>query len=280
MMNLDEIQYVLKKVHDIDIGLFDESFLLKSIEKRMQETHCDSMVNYCSTLEKNHDEGKFLLDSLYVHYSSFFRDPLTYALLERMILPELIHKKVAANHKEIRIWSAGCAAGQEAYSVAILLEEQLSSFHPKVKYRIFATDLDETVLSEAQAGLYPASALSHVSLERVQNWFDHQKNCYRIKPTIKHNIDFSVFDLLGDEQTCPPSSIFGDFDLVFCSNVLIYYKPENQDQILEKLTHCFSTSGYLITDDAEQAIVLARHYRAVSPPAAIFQLKSANRERP
>ena len=239
MIDPNGICQVLTKVHGINVSMFDDPFLIQSIEKRMQETYCDSTINYCGYLEKHRDEAKLLKDSLQVHHSTFFRDPLVCALLERTILPGLIHNRSKANHKEIRIWSAGCAAGQEAYSVAILLEELLSRANKKLKYRIFATDLDEAVLIEAQAGIYPASALSNVSLDRVQTWFDQREGRYLIKPTIKQHVAFSVFDLLGEEQTCPPSSIFGDFDLVFCSNVLIYYKPEYQEQILEKLGHCF-----------------------------------------
>jgi len=101
----------------IDLDKYDDSFLNKSIQKGVTETHCDSVGKYCSFLEQNIDERDYFIDSLQISYSEFFRNSLTFAVLERIILPSLIHNK---NSKEIRIWSSACALGQEAYSLAKL----------------------------------------------------------------------------------------------------------------------------------------------------------------
>jgi len=273
MIDLNKVADGIDQTYGINISVYDAAFLTKSVEERMRATHTDSTISYCGYLKNNSKEAKILLESLNIHYSIFFRDPLAFAILERSILPGLIQNRDCEKQKEIRVWSAGCAAGQVAYSIAMLLEEQICSNHQKVKYRIFATDWDEAILTEARAGVYPPSALGNVSHKRVSTWFNKGKDHYIIKPALRQHIDFSVFDLLGEEQTSPPSSIFGNFDLVFCSNVLIYYKPDFQSQILEKLSHSLSKGGYLFTDDAEQASVLAHNFQAVFPPAAIFQAK-------
>ncbi len=276
-MDFTQITQFFRQVYELELDMYDQSFLEKSIEKRMQETRCDSPEAYYAYLEQNQGEGDILHHSLHVHYSEFFRDPLTFALLERVILPELIQRKQTDKRNGIRIWSAGCAAGQEAYSIAILLEEAISNMVQGPNYRIFATDQDEPLLDEAHLGYYPADALSNVSLKRAQTWFFKQDENYAIKPSIRQHLDFSVFDLLQDRRSCPPASIFGDFDLVFCCNVLIYYRPEYRALILDKFTHCLTPGGYLVTDESERAIPLAHRYREVYPQAAIFRVNQQKR---
>jgi len=278
-INLPQFKQLLKQSHCLDISRYDESFLGNSIKKRIQETRCDSFEDYCDYLEHTHEEGKTFCQSLHVHYSEFFRDPLTFALLERLIIPELIQKKTTNPQKEIRIWSAGCAAGQEAYSMAILLEEMITSINPGLKYRIFATDLDENVLAVARTGCYSADALKNVGLQRAETWFTRQGENYVVQPAIQQRIDFSIFDLLAEERSCPPASIYGEFDLVFCCNLLIYYQPPYRKLILEKFARCLARDAYLVTGEAERVIALAHHYREVYPSAAILRV-NPRKEKP
>lgn len=272
MVNLSQLMQTLKQDLGMDFSMVDGTFLRNSIEKRMQETDCCSAEDYGICLQQNQNEGKLLSDSLHIHVSEFFRNPLTFAVLERLILPELMQKKKAGRRKEIRIWSAGCAAGQEAYSIAILLEEMLANAPHGLNYRIFATDLDETPLAEARLGHYAAATLSNLSLKRAQTWFTRQGESYVVQPSIRQHVDFSIFDLLEEGRGSPPASIFGDFDLVFCCNLLIYYRPEYRGLILDKFAHCLTRSGTLITDETERAIALAHHYCEIYPQAAIFRL--------
>jgi len=146
----------------------------------MQTTACVSPDDYCAHLEQNPAEGKLFQNSLQNHFSQFFRNPLTFAVLEGVILPELIQRKKQKQRSEIRIWSAGCAAGQEACSLAILLEEALGNIGPGLTYRIFATDLDESQLEQARDGYYPAAALDNMSLKRTRTWFTPQDEGYRV----------------------------------------------------------------------------------------------------
>jgi chemotaxis protein methyltransferase CheR len=271
-MNLSQFKQLLKQGYGLDISMYAESVLGKSIEKRIQETQCDSFEDYGVYLEHNPEESKTFSASLQIHFSEFFREALTFALLERVIIPELIQKKIANQQKEIRIWSAGCAAGQEAYSIAILLEEMITSTNPGLNYRIFATDRDENVLAAARLGRYPAEALQNVSLKRAQTWFTRQGENYAVQPLLKQHIDFSNFDLLEEERTCPPASIFGDFDLVFCCNLLIYYQPLYRKRILEKFARCLTRGAYLVTGETERAIALTHHYHEVYPSAPILRV--------
>jgi chemotaxis methyl-accepting protein methylase len=278
MMNFSSVTRFLDQSPGVRSSIYEHAFLQASIEKRLQETDCGSPEAYCDYLEQNPAEEQILRAGLLNHFSEFFRDPLTFAILERAILPELIQKKKNDKRSEIRIWSAGCAAGQEPYSLAILLEEALGNSQPGLTYRIFATDVDETQLDEARLGYYPSAALGNLSLKRAETWFTRQGGGYAVKATLQRNINFSVFDLIQEERGCPPASIFGDFDLLLCCNLLIYYQSGTQTLILDRFEHCLARGGTLVTGAAERGLVLAHHFREVYPQAAIFQLNRAPRK--
>ena len=278
-MNFSSITRLLDQTAGMHSSSYEHAFLQTSIEKRLQETGCGSPEEYCGYWEQNPAEGQILRASLHNHFSEFFRDPLTFAILERSIIPELIRKKKNDKRSEIRIWSAGCAAGQEPYSLAILLEEALGSALPELTYRIFATDVDETQLDEARLGYYPSAALGNLSLKRAETWFTRQAGGYVVKAALQRNINFSVFDLVQEERGCPPASIFGDFDLLLCCNLLIYYQFGTQTLILDRFGHCLARGGSLVTGAAERGLALAHHYREVYPQAAIFQQNRVTRKK-
>ena len=269
-INNNIIELLLKE-QDIDISKYDNTFLTNSIQKRISDKQCTTPEEYYTVIEQSNKERKRFVDSLQISYSEFFRNPLTFAVLERIILPSLLLNRKDDKKKEIRIWSAASASGQEAYSMAILMEEIKNGNYANCKFRIFATDQSEEQLIAARNGQYKASALNNMSMQRVQQWFTKQGKIYTIKPELKENIDFSVFDLLSKQFSSPPVSIFGDFGIVLCANLLFYYKPEFQKQIIKKITHSLAEGGYLITGEAEREIVMNHNYHEVYPQSAIFQ---------
>ncbi len=328
------------RLHGIDVSKYDESFLDKSIRKRIGETHCHSLEEYCSFVEQNKKEEKILLDSLSINYSEFCRNPLTFAVLERIVLPGMGRSRevlkcesskvrkfgkftecrqlggiapreagredkdcqqvaterhqlggigwrvagrkdedcqqvaggpIRRGRKELRIWSAACAGGQEAYSLAILLEELKNGDSEKFNYRIFATDQDESRIGEARKGQYPVASMGGLTLKRVNQWFIRHGETYTAKPELKENIDFSVFDLFSENLSSPPGSIFGDFDLVICANLLFYYKNEYRKTILEKVSNALVAGGFLVVGEAERDILMNYGYREVFPQSGIFK---------
>jgi len=263
--------YILQ-VHGIDISKYDEFFLEKSLQRRMKETFCISEAAYYSYLEQSNIESNVFLNSLQVSYTEFFRNTLTFSVLEKIILPSMLLNKSISSRNEIRIWSAACAGGQETYSLAMLLHELTNYSHEKINFRIFATDQSEIQIKEAQAGEYPESALNGLNLKRINQWFTKTGESYTVKPGLKKNIEFSVFDLLNDKYSCPPTSIFGDFDLIVCANILFYYHPEFQNKIINKTKNCLSEHGYLITGETERELLLQSEFHEVYPQTAIFKL--------
>jgi len=255
----------------MDVSRFDPAFLERSLRKRMAETGYSTPEEYYALLEYSTPERSTFIDSLQISYSEFFRNPLTFAVLEQIVLPSIMLKKSLSGHREIRVWSAACAGGQEAYSLAILLEELMQCSTGNGSYRIFATDRSEKQVLEAQRGLYVASALNGLSLKRTEGWFTRQGENYAVLPELKEHIEFSTFDLLNEERVCPPASIFGDFDLVVCANFLFYYKAEYRKTVLGKAHNALAKNGYLVSGETEREIVMKEQFLEVFPQSAIFQ---------
>lgn len=266
-----QIALILAQEHQIDVSKYDESFLSKSILNRMESIECKTAEEYIDFIALNKKEGQQLSDSLRNNYSTFFRNPLTFSVLERIVLPLLKQKKKGEKKKEIRIWSAACAAGQEAYSIAMLLEEGKNEEGEKLNYRIFATDQCKAQLVEAQKGQFAEADLNNLSLKRAKQWFKKNGENYTINQELKKNIDFSEFDLFSEQFSSPPASIFGNFDLVICANLLFYYRPEYRNIILKKVGSCLTNDGYLITGEAEREIINNAGYKELVSQSAVFK---------
>lgn len=271
--DLKEITGLLLKLHNVDLSKYDESFLRKMIENRISAKAMRSTGEYCDLLKSDKKEITALLKSLNISFSEFFRNPLTFAYLEQVVIPAIIEKKKMSGEKEIRIWSAACASGEEAYSLAILFDEAVQN-PDSLSCRIFATDINSSELDNAEKGIYQTASLNKVSFKRIQKYFVQQGENYIISKQLSRYIEFSVFDLLSGQRLCPPESIYGNFDIVFCSNILFYYKPEFRQFILEKTGRCVAENGYLITGESERDIVAKHQYHEIFPASAIFQCDS------
>jgi chemotaxis protein methyltransferase CheR len=263
----------------INTNVYDEVFFKNCIQNRMSKTSLHDIKGYCNYLKSSNEESALLVASLNNTFSEFFRNTLTFAYLEQIVLPVLIERKKKEKHKEIRIWSAACASGQEPYSIAILIDELIRVQKANLSCHIFATDINPSELTIAKNGNYPVTSLGKVSTNRLNNYFkrvDHAANQYQaenyvIVPDLGQYLDFSVFDLTSEEVSCPESSIYGNFDLVFCCNVLFYYKPDIRKHILSKIGNCLNSNALLITGEAEREIVKENNYREEYFSSGIFR---------
>jgi chemotaxis methyl-accepting protein methylase len=262
---------ILNRTIGVDVSKYNESFLLNSIQKRVDETRCNSVDYYLNLLENNNEEAAVLFASLQISYSEFFRNPLTFSVIEKILIPIIMLEKVNSKQKEIRIWSAACAAGQETYSLAILLNQFRNHEGEPIKFRIFATDQSEKQIEIAKNGFFDKSSLNNISLRHLNEWFIKEGELYRIKPELKQNIDFSVFDLLDSQYSSPAGSIFGDFDIVICANLLFYYKPQFRKKILYKINNSLDNNGYLITGETERDFLAQQNAQEVFPFSAIYR---------
>jgi chemotaxis methyl-accepting protein methylase len=192
-------------------------------------------------------------------------------VLEQIVFPSLLLKLLKSERKEIRIWTAACASGQETYSLVMILEELRKTYHEKFSYRIIATDQSQTRIEDAKRGQFSPETLQNVQMKRLNRWFKKNGDIYTVNNVLKENIDFSVFDLFDNKTISPPTSIFGDFDLIVCANLLFYYKQEFRKKIIQKTENCLSKGGYLVTSETERDILMKNNYQEVFQQSAIFQ---------
>lgn len=251
--DLNKISEIIYVRHNKDISVFDFAYLTKSIDGMLFSKGLKGRSEYCSLLSNDERESVLFLKSLHNTYSRFFRDGLTFSCLEQSILPSLAAKK---NCGEIRVWSACCAAGQEAYSLAMLINHLSVVKSLPIRCRILATDISEDALKAAKEAVYDESAVSNVRLCHLKKYFVTLNNVYTVTSSLKDNIEFALYDLLDSSTSYPPESIYGNFDIVMCSNLLLYYRPEIRNRIILKLTNSLSDDGYLIAGETEKAFFI------------------------
>lgn len=268
---------ILAKIPSLETyaGQLEDSFVESCLQKRLAETGTNSVEAYLGYIYENRNEIHTLEKMLLNGYSAFFRNPLTFSVLEKIVLPSLIADKIS-HMKELRIWSTACASGQEPYSMAMLLEENENISNESFRYRIFASDKSKSQIKLAQLGCYSAYSLGQVSMQRLSMWFEKDPagsshNVYHIDNKLKKNIDFSVFDLLDPNISVPPSSIYGHFDMIFCTNLLFYYKPFYRQQIIEKTLNAMTSNGLLIVGEAERDLLKQNGLTEIFYRSAIFR---------
>ncbi len=248
---LDKVIFALKTARNIDVSGYRENTLRRRVAARMAKVCHGDHADYLQRLRVNPGECDRLIEAITINVSSFFRDPMVYEALARDVLPELIERKQANGTKEIRVWSAGCAAGEEPYSIAILLDQALKGQKSDWSCLIFATDLDNAVLERAKVGVYDRKQLKDTRLGVVDGYFTPEGDGYRLRPFLRKMVQFSRGDLVSPEHAIPAGSIFGSFDLVLCRNVLIYFSTEVQAAVFAQLDRSLAPGGYLVLGDSE-----------------------------
>ncbi|EKD83079.1 MAG: MCP methyltransferase, CheR-type [uncultured bacterium] len=227
------------------------SMLERRIGKRLTATHSKDQQSYLLHLQNNPEELDMLLDAITINVSNFFRDPLTFELLADRILPAIVENKVRLNDNTIRVWSAGCAMGEEPYSVAIIIHELLQKERIRISPQIFATDIDGKALKEAEKAAYKASSLENVKHRHLTRYFSQSGKAFQLLPEITGMVTFEQYDMLATRHRVPPVSIFGNFDLILCRNLLIYLNTDCQKTVFTKLHHALARNGILILGQAE-----------------------------
>ena len=200
------------------------------------------MSDYLKRLQDDEDEVAALASDLLINVTAFFRDTEVFAALEAQILPELVHRHDET--RPIRVWCEGCSTGEEAWSIAMLLLEQITRSRPDLKLQMFATDLDPDAVASARRGVYPASIVREISNERLQRFFVPDVDGWRVGRALQAAVVFAVHDVLAD----PP---FARLDLISCRNLLIYLQPAAQARALSLFHFGLRPGGLLLLGTAE-----------------------------
>ncbi len=248
---LTQVLAELKAARGIDLSGYRESTLQRRVAAWVAKTCPGDGDAYLRRLKDDPGEWDRLIEAITIKVSSFFRNPMMYEALARDVLPELIEGKQGGKAREIRVWSAGCATGEEPYSVAILLDQALGDQRSDWSCLIFATDLDRAALEQAEAGRYTRKQLETTKLGLVDRYFTPDGDGYQLRPSIRNLVQLSWGDLVSPDHAIPADSLFGSFDLVLCRNVLIYFAPDAQAAICEQLNRSLAPGGYLVLGAAE-----------------------------
>ena len=248
-----------------DFSQYKPATLLRRIHRRMQVQQVPGPTRYLETLRKDPREVDHLFRDLLIGVTHFFRDPDAFAKLASLVVPELFRDKGAED--SVRVWVSGCATGEEAYSIAILLREHLARIDSAPPVKIFATDIDEQALETARLGRYSEGVAEHVSPERIERFFVRQGTTYQVDKQLREMCIFSVHNVISD----PP---FSRLDLIACRNLLIYLDSDLQRRLVPLFHYALRPGGHLFLGPSE-SLAVPELFRVLDKKNRIFQRNDA-----
>ncbi|MEY3897613.1 MAG: hypothetical protein RLZZ214_3134, partial [Verrucomicrobiota bacterium] len=240
--------------------------IYRRIERRKAVHEIEDIEDYVKLLQETPAEVEALFRDLLIGVTSFFRDPEAFQVLADQVIPKLFAKKSSGG--VIRVWSAGCSTGEEAYSIAILLQESMETRNQNYTVQVFATDIDQRAIATARIGLYPASIAADISAERLARFFTAEPDgsAYRIHKGIRDMLVFSEQDVIKD----PP---FSKLDLIACRNLLIYLGLELQKKLIPLFHYALNPNGILFLGTSEGVGEFGDLFELVDRKAKIYQRK-------
>ena len=240
---LDKVFILLRRKTDHDFSHYKKNTICRRIERRMNVHQIEDIKDYVSYLEESETEVGILFKELLIGVTNFFRDAVVFDALRDKYLPKVLEEK--PDDYTIRVWIAGCSTGEEAYSLAIILQECMQEMKRHFNVQIFGTDIDEDAITIARAGLYPESILADVSPERIARHFIKEDDGqYRVGKSIREMLVFAPQDVIKD----PP---FTKLDILSCRNLLIYLDTELQKKLLPLFHYSLKPSGILFLGSSE-----------------------------
>ena len=266
---LHRILALLKARTKHDFHCYRKRMLVRRVERRMGLNHIEELPAYLEHLRHDPEEVSRLVKDLLISVTSFFRDPEAFAALETQVIAPLVDAKKADD--TIRIWVPGCATGEEAYSIGMLLMEQIQRTQKSCRFQIFATDVDEDAMQAARHGLYPESIVGDVSAERLARFFTKfDEQTYQINKQLRESVVFAVQSLITDAP-------FSKLDLVSCRNMLIYLEPDIQQKVISLLHYSLNEGGYLFLGPSETIGRQGDLFQTVSKKWRLFKCIGAPR---
>ena len=253
-----------------DFSRYKLSTVMRRLERRMQIYEIAKLNEYLELLRKNPEEAKTLSDDFLINVTNFFRDEAVFDFLKENTIPQILKKK---NPEEmVRIWSIGCATGEEAYSLAIILSEAIAEMDSPPTVQIFATDLHEASISKARQGFFPGDITVDVSKERLSRFFTPGDGGYHIRKEIREMVIFTPHNLLSD----PP---FSKLDMVMCRNLMIYLQREVQRDVFDLLHYALLPNGFLALGSSE-TLEKSELFKTEQKDLALFSKKNVNGPEP
>jgi two-component system CheB/CheR fusion protein len=251
---LGEIFSLIKGNQSLDFSDYKRPTIIRRIKRRMVANNFNKVSTYRDFLTNNTAEIDLLTNDFLISVTSFFRDPEAFKIIEEIVIPDIIKKN---NGDALKIWVSGCATGEEAYSIAILIKEYLNNTPKNIEVKIFASDISKAALDTASKGIYPESITKTVSKARLQQFFTKEGTAYKIKHEIRKMLIFAQHDLTKNPPYC-------NIDLISCRNLLIYLNAALQQKVFALMHFGLKKGGYLFLGSSESASVIKDGFVEIS----------------
>ncbi|HKE74668.1 MAG TPA: CheR family methyltransferase [Acidimicrobiales bacterium] len=268
---LDPLLQHVKETRGFDFTGYKRSSLTRRIRKRMDGLHIGGFADYRAYLDEHPDEFVDLFNTILINVTSFFRDPETWTLVAAQTIPRILEAR--AEHEPVRAWVAGCASGEEPYTIAILLCEAMGDEAFRQRVKIYATDVDEAALTEARHGRYPTRAIAEdLSPDLLERYFDRDGAYSVFRKDLRRSVIFGRHDLVQD----PPIT---RIDLLSCRNTLMYFTPAAQTHILKHLHFALRPTGFLVLGRSEALVTRTGLFTPVDLKGRVFRRQVSDRDR-
>jgi len=258
---------LLRKTTGVDFTHYRKTTILRRIQRRMVVHKIEKMEEYLKYIQTNPEEIKALYQDMLINVTSFFRNPRVFDALKSHVFPAILKNRPA--DATIRIWTPGCASGEETYSVAIALLELLGEKASQTNIQFFGTDVSESSVAKARSGVYPENIQSDVSPDRLRRFFAKAEGRYRITKNIRDMCIFAQHNVLND----PP---FSQMDLIVCRNLLIYLEPVLQTKAISLFHYALRPGGYLLLGTSEGVGAASHLFSAEDRANKIFIKKATD----
>jgi len=253
---------LLRREYDIDFSHYKPTTVSRRIERRLSLAHALDLDEYVARLRDDREELNALYKDLLIGVTQFFRDTDPYQVLERQVIPDVLQR--VPNDEEIRIWVAGCATGEEAYSLAILFHEALAKAGRPIKLKILATDVHKASLDQAGHGIFDEERLAQVSADRLRRFFAKTEHGYQISQDLRQSIVFAQHNIIKDAP-------FTNLDLISCRNLLIYFQPREQKNALSLFHFGLKAGGVMFLGSSETPGDLADEFDTLDARGRLYR---------
>ncbi len=259
--DLEKLLEYIKRNRGFDFSGYKRASLTRRIRKRMQSVGVESYSDYLDYLEVHPDEFIELFNTILINVTTFFRDPQAWEYIASGIIPQILASKQATT--AVRVWSAGCASGEETYTIAILLAEALGIEEYTARVKVFGTDLDVDALNYARQANYNSKELQSVPPKLLDKYFEQVNGRYLVQKELRRSVIFGRHDLVQD---APISKI----DLLICRNAIMYFNTETQAKILARFHFALNNNGFLFLGKAEMLFSRNHSYTPVDLRQRVF----------
>ncbi|MDP9046698.1 MAG: PAS domain-containing protein, partial [Bacteroidota bacterium] len=260
--NLNAIVEVIKDQLPLDFSDYKQTTILRRIKRRASYSNFKKLEDYLPFLKGSPEEVEALAKDFLISVTAFFRDKEAFDFIQTTVLPDIL--KGLVPHEELKLWVAGCATGEEAYSMAILIAEQLTGDLKGTVVKIFATDIDTSALVHAGKGIYSNAIEKNVSAERLEKYFLKDGDNYRVKPEIRKMLIFAQHDLVKNPPYC-------NMHFISCRNLLIYMTPVLQKKIFLMLLYGLKMGAYLFLGSSENPLPIIQNLEVANKKWKIYK---------